>query len=96
MALENSYAGLLAESSKKDELINQLRQEVGQKNGQQGNIFYNPQTPMHMNQNKTTYLPNQNSSISQVQAPSPMSHWGGMHPNRNFNVTTTRSNMWLP
>lgn len=85
---------MIAELNKKDEVINQLKQEVEQKNGQ-APIFYNPQGPLQMaNQNKTAILPSQSVSMSSQanhQAPTSMSHWGGMHPSRNFNVATARS-----
>ena len=91
MALDNNFMAIQAENNKKDEIISQLRQELGQKNGLPSN-FFNPQTPSH---NKTAVLQNQSTSIQSHTIPSSggLGHWNSLHPNKNFNPVSTRSGL---
>lgn len=98
MAVQNNQSSMQAELIKRDEIINQMRQELGQKGGQQVPAFFNPHTPVSsVSQNKTTFLPTQSNSLqSQTMTPqtssSGMGHWNSLHPNRNINMAA-RSNM---
>lgn len=76
-----------------------MRQELGGKGPQQPPTFFNPQTPMHSaNSTKVGgFLQNQSTSVQSQMIPyqpgsTGLGHWNSMHPNRNFNVVTTKSN----
>jgi len=90
MALESNYSALQAESNKKDEIISQMRQEMGNRNGQsqQAPTFFNPHTPQHSVSHNKSAHPNASTSTQQ-QIGNNASHWNSMHPRTN---TAVRSN----